>query len=69
MPANFETFDESQGIKNDQISSICMDDLSRLWIAGKQTIDVLEFHQNSNFSLKNVIHLSDLIEIEFEDVN
>ena len=28
-----------------------------------------EFHQNSNFSLKNVIHLSDLIDIEFEDVN
>jgi len=69
VPANFETFDESQGIKNDQISSVCMDDLSRLWIAGKQTIDVLEFHQNSNFSLKNVIHLSDLIDIEFEDVN
>ena len=69
VPANFETFDESQGLKNDQISSVCMDHLSRLWISGEHTIDILEFYQNSNFSLKNVIHLSELIDLEFESVN
>ncbi len=69
VPANFETFDQSQGIKNDQVTSVCMDHLSRLWVSGDHSVDILEFHDNSNLSLKNVIHLSDLINIEFENVN
>ena len=69
VPANFESFDESQGLKNDQISSICMDHLSRLWFVTQNTIEILEFHKNSNFSLKNVIHFSDLVNIEAEEFN
>ena len=69
VPANFETFDESQGLKSDQISSLCMDHLSRLWVISQNNIDIIEFHENSNFSLKNIIHLSELIEIDAEELN
>ncbi len=54
VPVKFETFDVSQGIQDDQIQSVFMDHLSRLWVSGNNTLDVLEFHEHSSYSLKNV---------------
>ena len=61
VAVKFETFDKLQGLQDDQVNSLYMDNLSRLWVSGDKTLDVLEFYDNSNFSLKNIIHVNLLL--------